>query len=42
MADEALPLLIVGPGKGPERLMLVGHPDAGRVRVRRWLDDARR
>ncbi len=34
--DEELPLFIVGPGPGPERLMLVGRPDAGRVRIREW------
>jgi hypothetical protein len=39
MADEELPLFIMGPGRGPERLILVGRPDAGRVRVREWTGD---
>jgi hypothetical protein len=34
-ADE-LPVFIMGPGADPERLMLVGRPSDGRVRVREW------
>jgi hypothetical protein len=34
-ADE-LPVVITGPGAEPERLMLVGRPAGGRVRVREW------
>lgn len=33
---EELPVFIMGPGTRPERLLLVGRPDAGRVRVREW------
>jgi len=31
-----LPIFVMGPGAEPERLMLVGRPVAGRVRVREW------
>lgn len=31
-----LPVFIMGPGAEPERLILVGRPAAGRVRVREW------
>ncbi|MFN2564317.1 MAG: hypothetical protein ABR499_04810 [Gemmatimonadaceae bacterium] len=34
--DEELPVFIMGPGQEPERLMLVGRPATGRVRVREW------
>jgi hypothetical protein len=34
-ADE-LPLFIMGPGPNPERLILIGRPAGGRVRVREW------
>ncbi len=34
-ADE-LPLLVGGDDRHPERLLLVGRPQAGRVRVREW------
>ena len=35
-AGDELPVFIMGPGSEPERLMLVGRPTAGRVRVREW------
>jgi hypothetical protein len=35
-ATEELPVFIMGPGAEPERLILVGRPAAGRVRVREW------
>jgi hypothetical protein len=33
---DELPVFIMGPGREPERLMLVGRPSAGRVRIREW------
>jgi hypothetical protein len=33
---DELPLFIMGPGREPERLLLVGRPASGRVRVREW------
>ena len=35
LGDE-LPVFIMGPGAEPERLMLIGRPASGRVRVREW------
>ena len=35
-AAGELPVLITGPGTEPERLILVGRPAGGRVRVREW------
>ena len=34
--EDELPVLITGPASEPERLMLVGRPDGGRVRIREW------
>ena len=34
--DDELPVFIMGPGTDPERLILVGRPTRGRVRVREW------
>ena len=34
--SDELPVFIMGPGAEPERLMLVGKPSMGRVRVREW------
>ena len=36
VAPEELPVFIMGPGADPERLILLGRPEAGRVRVREW------
>ena len=35
-ARDELPVFLMGPGAEPERLMLVGRPAAGWVRVREW------
>lgn len=35
-AGEELPILIMGAGPEPERLMLVSRPREGKVRVREW------
>ena len=36
VSRDELPVFIMGPGAEPERLMLVGRPAGGRVRVREW------